>query len=66
MASFEVVEIVLIQCNLIDNQYQEKSEVSCTFTPNNSYPYLLNVEPSNLVFLKTYNTKFDENIITFT
>ena len=66
MASFEVVEIVLIQCNLIDNQYQEKSEVLCTFTPNNSYPYLLNVEPSNLVFLKTNNTKFDENIITFT
>ena len=24
-----------------------------------------NVEPSNLVFLKTYNTKFDDVIITF-
>ena len=34
--------------------------------PNKSYAYLLNVEPSNLVFLKTYNTKFDEIIITFT
>ena len=33
---------------------------------NKSYAYLLNVEPSNLVFLKTYNTKFDEIIITFT
>ena len=30
-----------------------------------SYAYLLNVGPSNLVFLKTYNTKFDEIIITF-
>ena len=27
---------------------------------------MLNVEPSNLVFLKTYNIKFDEIIITFT
>ena len=36
-----------------------------TFTPNKSYAYLLNVEPSNLVFLKTYNTEFDENIIIF-
>ena len=27
---------------------------------------MLNVEPSNLVFLKTYNTEFDEIIITFT
>ena len=31
-----------------------------------SNAYLLNVEPSNLVFLKTYNTEFDEIIITFT
>ena len=30
-----------------------------------SYVYLLNVEPSNLLFLKTYNTEFDEIIITF-
>ena len=28
--------------------------------------YLLNVEPRNLVFLKTYNIEFDEIIITFT
>ena len=34
--------------------------------PNKSYSYLLNVEPSNLVFLKTYNSEFDEIIITFT
>ena len=27
---------------------------------------MLNVEPSNLVFLQTYNTEFDEIIITFT
>ena len=34
--------------------------------PNKSYAYLLNVETSNLVFWKTYNTKFDEIIIIFT
>ena len=27
---------------------------------------MLNVETSNLVFLKTYGTEFDEVIITFT
>ena len=32
---------------------------------NKSYGYLENVEPSNLVLLKTYNTEFDEIIITF-
>ena len=62
----ELDEVVLIQCKLVDNQYQQKSEVLYTFPPNKSYAYLLNVEPSNLVFLKTYNTEFDEIIITFT
>ena len=33
--------------------------------PNKSYAYLLNIKSTNLVFLKTYNTQFDE-IITFT
>ena len=27
---------------------------------------MLNIEPSNLVFLKTYNTEFDGITITFT
>ena len=52
----EVVEVVLVQCNLADNLYQQKSELSYIFTLNKSYAYLLNVEPNNLVFLKTYNT----------
>ena len=36
--------------NLVDNQYQQKSEVLYTFTPNKTYGYLLNLEPNNLVF----------------
>ena len=35
--SLEVVEVVLVQCNLVDNQYQQKSELLYTFTPNKSY-----------------------------
>ena len=66
LLSFEVVELVLVQCNLIENQYQQKSEVLYTFTPNKSYTYLLNIELINLVLLKTYNVEFDEIIITFT
>ena len=59
VTSLEVDEVVLAQCNLVDNQYQQKSEVLYTFTPNKSHAYLLNVGPSNLVFLKTYKTEFD-------
>ena len=52
LPSLEVAEVVLVQCNLVNNQYQQKSEVSYTFTSNKSYTYLLNVELSNLVFFK--------------
>ena len=50
--SLEVVEIVLVQRHLVDNQYQQNFEVLYIFNPNKSYAYLLNVEPSNLVFWK--------------
>ena len=32
--SLEVAEVVFVQCNLVDNQYQRKSEV---LYPNKSY-----------------------------
>ena len=53
----KVVEVVLVQCNLVDNQYQQKSEVLQTSSPNKSYAYLLNIESIKLVFLKTYTTQ---------
>ena len=60
--SLEVVEVVSIQCNnIVDSQYQQKSEVLYTFTNNT-----LNFEQSNLEFLKTYNTRFDEIVIIIT
>ena len=47
----EVVEEALVQCNLVDNQYQQMSEVLLIFTLK--FVYLSNVGASNLVFLKT-------------
>ena len=47
--SLELVKLVLVQCNLVNNQYQQKSEVLYNFTANKSYAYLLNIEPNNLV-----------------
>ena len=50
--SLEVVEVVLVQCNLVVDQYQQKSEALYTFTSNKSYAYFLNVDPSKWVFLR--------------
>ena len=63
--SLEVVEVALTQCNLVDYQYQQNLLLH-NFMPKKPYVYLLNVEPSNLMFLKTYNTEYDKIIITFT
>ena len=51
--SLVVLKVVLAQFNLKEHQYHLKPEVSYTFRPYKSYAYLLIVEPSNLVFLKT-------------
>ena len=56
--SLEVAEVDLAQCNLVDNQYQQKYEVLCTFTPNKCYAYLLNVEPGNII-------EFDDITVAF-
>ena len=62
----EVVEEVLVQCNLIDNQYQQIYKLLYNVTSNKSYAYLLNVVLRKLMLLKIYNTEFDEYIEAFT
>ena len=52
VGSLEVDKVVLVQCNLAENQYQQKSEVLHTSAPSKSHAYLLNVKPSNFVFSK--------------
>ena len=64
--SLEVVEVASVQCcNLVDNQYQQNSDILNTFATNKVYAYLLNVELNNLEFLKICNTEVDDIIITF-
>ena len=40
--NLELVGVVLVQCDSVDNKYQQKSEVLPDFAPNKSYAYLLN------------------------
>ena len=66
MASPDIDEVASAQGNLVDDQYQQKSKMLHTFTSNKYYGDLLNVQPSKLVFLKTYNTELDDITITST
>ena len=62
----EVVELVLVHCNLVNNDYQQDSRIFFTFVPNKSFGSLLEISPTNHVFLKTFNSEFQEAKIWFT
>ena len=62
----EVVELVLVHCNLVNNDYQEDSRILFTFVPNKTFGSLLEISPTNQVFLKTFNSEFQEVKVWFT
>ena len=62
----EITEAVLVHCNMVNNDYQQDSRVLYTFVPNKSFGSLLNISPSNHIFLKTFNSEYDEIIVWFT
>ena len=39
--SLELFEVVLLQCNLVDNLYQQKFEILYTFASNKSYAFFV-------------------------
>ena len=54
----ESVEVVLVHCNLDNNNYQEASNVLFTFVPNKKFGRLINTSPHSLAMLSTTNTVF--------
>ena len=62
----EIVEFVLVHCNLVNNDYQQDSRILYTFVPNKTFGSLLEMSPTNHVFLKTFNSKFQEVKTWFT
>ena len=62
----EITEVVLVHCNMVNNDYQQDSRVLYTFIPNNPFGSLLKISPTNHIFLKTFNSEYDEIIVWFT
>ena len=54
----EGVELVLVHCNLVNNDYQQDSRVLYTFVPSKAFSSLLEISPTNHVFLKKFNSEF--------
>ena len=62
----EVAEVVLVHCNLVNNNYQQVSKVLFTFVPNKMLGKLITITPNTPNMLKTTNAEFSFIEIWFT
>ena len=62
----ESVEVVLVHCNLVNNNYQKASKVLFTFVPNKQFGQLITISPHLLTMLKTTNAEFQSIQLWFT
>ena len=60
------VEVVLLHCNLVNNNYQQTSKGLFTFVPNKQFGQLINIAPHSLIMLNTTNTEFSFIEVWFT
>ena len=62
----EITEVVLVHCNIVNNDYQQDLRVLYTFVPNKPFGNLLEIAPTNFIPLKTFNSESQTNEVWFT
>ena len=63
----EITEVVLVQCNIVNNDYQQDSRVLYTFVPHKPFGSLSEIPPPpNQISLKTFNSEFQTIEVWFT
>ena len=62
----ESVELVLVHCNLVKNDYQQASKVLFSFVPDKQFGQLINIKQNALIIMNTVNTQFSYVEIWFT
>ena len=62
----EITEVILVHCNIVNNDCQQDSRVLYTFVPNKPFGSSLEISPTNYIFLKTFDSEYDEIKLWFT
>ena len=62
----EITELVLVHCNIVNNYYQQDSRELYTFIPNKPFGSFLDISPTKHIFLKTFNSEYNEIDVWFT
>ena len=61
----EITEVVLAHCNIVHNDYQQDLRVLYTFVPKKPFGSLLEISPTNSIFLNTFNSEFPDVEVWF-
>ena len=62
----EITEVILVHCNIANNDYQQDSRVLYKSFPNKQLGPLLEILPTNFIFLKTFDSEFHVMEVSFT
>ena len=62
----ESVEVALVHCNLVKNDYQHSSKLLFSFVPNKQFGPLINILSPSPTMMNTVNTEFSSIEIWFT
>ena len=57
--------VKIVHCNIVNNNHQEDSRVLYTFVPTKAFGSLLEISPTNHIFLKTFNSEYNEIEVRF-
>ena len=58
MPKLETVEVDLVHCNLVNNNYQQASDALFTFSPNKQFGQLVTITTHSATMSKTTNAEF--------
>ena len=66
MPHVEITEVLLVHCNILNNNYQQNSGVLYTFVPNKSFGQLFDISFKYFTFLETFDSEFSYIQLWFT
>ena len=56
----EITEVILVHCNIVNNEYKQDSRGLYIFVPNKIFSSLLEISSKNHIFLKPFNSEFQD------
>ena len=59
LPQIEIVTTVLVNCNIVQENYQQASKVLDTFVPDKSFGQLISIHPSSFIELITTDAEFN-------